>query len=394
MFKMTIKFLATIKYDFKSIVSGWLAFMAIAPVLASLAIFWSMPADLLTHDSPSPVSMAVVSDNGRLINVMIFNALRPITLIGNIERVQDIEIALDMLNEGEVSTVIKIPTGIVDALIYNTPVEIEIWSNIEEPATNVVLLDFADNVASAITSAQSAIYVYFDVAAPYFDDRGDFNEAYNALASAIFREVLQRGRSITIEQHLYDFAVQIISVIIFMTGAVAAALISINSAVQLSNGSYVRMKLNGLGFRTYRFSKLCETILVSVCLSIPIMLVGNAFIQDSLIRFDMIRLLICVIIVSIVFFGISTVIAALCGNPHWTAMGTFSAMLILMFAGGAFYPLHLFGGIIQTIGVYTPAYKNMEAIMWASGGAFPYVWLLIATVAALLPFTKEGAVHV
>ena len=394
MFKLPIKLLATIKYDFKSIISGWLILMALAPVFASLAIFWSMPADLLTHDSPSPVSMAVVSDNGRLVNIMIFNAIRPISLLGNIERVQNLEIAHDMLNEGEVSTVIKIPTGIVDALIYNIPVEIEIWSDIDEPATNAVLLDFADNVASAITSAQSAIYVYYDVAEPYFDDRGDFHEAYNALASAILREVLQRGRSIMIEQHVYDFVIQVISTIIFMTGTIAAALISINSAGQLSNGSYARMRLNGLGFRAYRFSKLCETILASVCLSIPVMLVGRIFFHDSFIEFNMIKLLLCVLFVSITFFGISSVIAALCGNPHWTAMGTFTAMLILMFAGGAFYPLHLIGGIIQTIGAYTPAYQNMQAIMWASGGAFPYEWLLLTVVVALLPFAKEGAVHV
>jgi len=394
MFKLPIKILSTIKYDIKSIVSGWLALMVLAPIFVSLAIFWSMPADLLEHDSPSPVAIAVVSDNGRLINTMIFRALRPISQIGNLERVQNLEIAHEMLSEGEVSTVIKIPEGIVDALIYNTPVEIEIWSNIAEPATNAVLLDFADNVASAITSAQSTIYVFFDVAAPYFDDRDDFREAYNAFSAEILREVLHRARPITIEQHIYDFVIQIISAIIFITGAVSATLISINSAGQLSNGSYARMRLNGLGFRAYRFSKLFETILASVFLSIPIMVVGRVFIHDSIISFDMIKLLICVIIVSIIFFGISSVIAALCGNPHWTAMGTFSAMLILMFTGGVFYPLHLFGGIIQTIGSYTPAYQNIRATMWASGGAFPYELLLLASVVALLPFVKEGTIHV
>ena len=394
MYKIPIKILAVVKYDIKSIISGWLALMILAPVFASLAVFWSMPADILAHDSPPPVPIAVVSNNGRLINSMIFTALRPISLIGNIERVQNIEVAHDMLNEGEVYTVVKIPEGIVEALIFNTPVEIEIWSDITEPATNALLLDFADNVASAITTAQSTIYVFHDVAAPYFEDRDDFREAYNAFSAEILREVLQRSASITIEQHLYDFVIQIISTIIFMTGVVAAGLSSINSAGQLSNGSYARMRLNGLGFRTYWFSKLLETIFVSVCLSIPVMLVGRVFIHDNIIRFDMIKLLLSVITVSIVFFGISSVIATLCGNPHWTAMGTFSAMLILMFAGGVFYPLHLFGGIIQTIGTYTPAYQNIRATIWASGGGFPYVWLLLAAVAALLPFVKEGSVHV
>jgi ABC-type uncharacterized transport system permease subunit len=179
-----------------------------------------------------------------------------------------------------------------------------------------------------------------------------------------------------------------------MTGAVAAALISINSAGQLSNGSYVRMRLNGMGFRIYRLSKLCETILTVVCISIPVMFLGDFFLQGDFIRFDVTKLLVCVIISALIFFGISNVISVLCRNSYWTAMGTFSAMLLLMFAGGSFYPLHLFGGIMQAIGAYTPAYLNTMAVIWASGGDFPYETLILAAVAALIPFLKEGTVHV
>ena len=393
MYMTIFKFVSIIKYDIKSMLSVWLALMAFAPVLAALAIVLSMPADLLSGSAMKPVSIAIVSDNDMLVNGMIYSALQPISLIGSVEKPRKIEAALGMLDDGEVSAVIKMPENIIDALIYNTHAEIEIWSKITDPTVNAIIRDFADNIAGAISSAQSSIYVFYDIAPPYYNTYNDFYEDYSVLAREIFAEVLKRGRFISIERHLYDYAVQIVSVITFVTGAAAAALISINTAAQLSNGSYARMRLNGMGYKTYRFLKLYETILAAVFISIPVLAFGFFTLKNDFIKFDIIKLLVCIMITAFIFYGITNVIAVICRNTYWTVLAAFSIMLLLMFAGGSFYPLHLFGGIFQTLGSHTPSSLNTMSVIWASGGPFPYEVLIFAGIAIMAPFMKEGAIY-
>ena len=398
MFKPIHKVALIIIYDFKNMFSGWFVLIAFTPVLISLAIMLSMPKDLL-RGAMTPVSVAVVSGNDSTVNMMIYSSLNAISLIDKIERPKNLRTALDMLEDNEVSAVIKIPDGMIEALMYNTHVDIEIWSNITNPATNTMLRDFADGVTQAVTSAQSSIYAFYDVAPGYFESYDEFYKAYYGLTVNILAEVLQRGRFITIEESLYNYMAQLISVLTFVTGAVTAALIAINSAYQFADSSYTRMRLSGVGYKSYMTAKLLETLALTICVSGPAMISGAFILRAGFSEYEINKLLLCVILTAVIFFGFSQCIALLCRNAHWTALAAFSVMLLLMFAGGVFYPLHLFGGIIQAIGVYTPASLNTMAVLWASGGLFPYEILIYAAAAILIPFilspfyAKKGALY-
>ena len=399
MFRLTQKLALIIAYDFKNMLSGWFALIVFTPFFISLAIMASMPKDLL-RGAMTPISVAVISGGDSMVNMMIYSSLNTISLIENIERPRNQQIALDMLDSGEVSAVIKIPDGMIEALMYNNKVEIEVWSNITNPAMNTMLRDFADGVTKAITTAQSSIYAFYDAAPGYYESYAEFYEAYSGLAVNILAEVLQRSRFITIEESLYNYTAQLISVLTFVTGAVASALIAINSAYQFADGSYTRMRLSGVGYKSYVVTKLLETLTLAICVSGPAVVLGAFILQDGFSGFDIYKLLLCVILVAVIFFGISHCIALLCRNAHWTALAAFSVMLLLMFAGGAFYPLHFFGGIMQAIGIHTPASLNTMAVIWASGGLFPYEILFYAAGAIVIPFilspvfSKKGALYV
>jgi hypothetical protein len=386
MFRFVSKLALIIAYDFKNIFSGGFALLIFTPVLVSLVIMLSIPTDVLQGTQTS-IPIAVVSNNDRMVNTVLFSSINSISLIDNVERPRNLESALEMLDENKVVAVIKIPDNVLDSLINNIHADIEIWSNITEPSMDAMIRSFADGVSQAITSAQSSVYVFNDVARVHYDSYEEFYEAYNSFALNTLASVLQRGRIVSIEANAYNYTVHLISILVFVTGALAALFIATNSAYQFANGIYARMRISGVSYRVYTVTKLFETIMLAICVSTPAMAWGAFFFDGEFVVFDVKKLLLCIVIVAVVFFGIANGIAVLCRNMHWTALAVFLVMLLFMFVGGAFYPLHLFGGLIQDIGSYTPVSLNTVAVIWASGGtSFPYELVCFAVGAILIPF--------
>jgi len=180
--------------------------------------------------------------------------------------------------------------------------------------------------------------------------------------------------------------VQALSVLLFIIGAAAAGMVAVRTAEQLVDGTALRLRVAGTRHMEWTAVKYSETIVVLLIAVLPVLGLGAYALRDMPRGIIMIKLLACAGMNAVFFYGCAHGIARVCRSAHVAALVVFSLMILLLFAGGGFYPLHWFGGPVQAIGAQTPAGLNTSAVLWASGGAFPFAYLLYIGASAALAF--------
>jgi hypothetical protein len=156
---------------------------------------------------------------------------------------------------------------------------------------------------------------------------------------------------------------------------------------QFSSGALRRMKLRGIAvWQTYLVK-----ILVSLAFSEALALVSFAVFAGLGWQVSLLKLMAGASVVAVSVQAICLAFALPAGSSR-TALGSFAALLFLLFAGGGFYPTYLMSFSIQRI---NPAFLAHLVSEWALGQDFPWgvqsLWiLLLPSLCAVFSLWKWG----
>ncbi len=337
----------------------------------------------MKEGSIKPFPVAVVSDGDKQVAAMLGSGLRSVSLISEVMNVGS-EKGMRMLDNGEVAVVVKVPDGLVNAMIDNIPVSVEVWGGEEFPVESSIILGLARGISESLTAAQATVYTYYDTARPYFESNEEFYGSYEKFARDILADVLQRGRYIDSAESIYGYTAQLISVIVFITASFAAAFVSMYYSEQLSDGTISRIRLSGTGKVVITLSKLADLLIYNALLILPLFAALKIF--GVFTGISALKLFLCSCVSSLVFFAVSQSTAVLFGSQKLTILVSFACMIFLLFIGGGIYPLYLMGDLFASFGGLTPHGVNLSMTVFALGGLFPVSAIVYAAISLFIVF--------
>ncbi|MDR1559470.1 MAG: ABC transporter permease [Clostridiales bacterium] len=339
--------------------------LIIAALAFSTAIFLTgLPPGLVTLGEPFSVSIAASSGDERLRAEYLSAALRDFT---EDFYIVDREEGERLLETGQVDVYVEFPANLVDAMVSRGEAEVLVKSN--NAVLGGVSYNLAVEAANVINRLQNISLAYYDAAGAFFS--GD--ELYRSSSEfdiSLALEALTRSQRLNVIRSVPQYDIQAVSLALFLCVSVTAVFFAVSAARQFSRGYMRRLAARRIGFFHVWAAKTLFAVVISVILSLAVSVCGGLLgVSVSFGRLALSAAVMALLIypVCMVFSGAAPKSASM-SAPARALLGCCAVLLLMLFAGGGFYPVYVMDYSFRAC---NPAWLAHLLSEWALGGAVP-----------------------
>ena len=354
-----------------------LPLILIAIVLCIASFLVALPPQLLQSGTIPKVSIAFAyeGEEDEIIDIAM-NFLGQVEVIDEFHLVS-LEDAKQLLEDEEIDAAVAFPDDALDAFIDGDNIVIDVMANDEFIGSFAYSL--IDEAVKTLNRVPQIALKYHRMIRSLFSDRDEFYKASMAFQMGLVQETLMRKDYIKTEQVISPFELQAMSLILFLLISIIAVFMTTLTSSQLANGGMRRLKLRGISFIDVWIGKAIIVVVLSLILSLAASLL---FIYNN-ISFSVIRLLLASIFLSLILHMICMVFTLPKYKPEVASsramLGCVAMLLLMLFAGGGFYPMHLMDFGVR---LFNPAWLAHLLSEWIIAGTpIP----LLSTLCFLLP---------
>lgn len=368
-----------------------LPLILVAIVICIASFLAALPPQLLQSGTIPKVSIAFAyeGEQDEIIDVAM-NFLSNVEVIDEFHLVTHEE-SRQLLDEKKIDAAVAFPDNALEAFVDGDPIVIEVMANDEFIGSFAYSL--IDEAVKTLNRVPQIALKYHRMIRSQFSDREEFYRISMAFQMTLVTESLKRMDYIKTEPTISPFELQAMSLILFLLISIIVVFMTTLTAKQLSNGGMRRLKMRGISFADVWVAKAIIVIILSVILSL---LASLLFVFNG-ISFSIIRMLLSVILLSAILHMICMVFTLPKYKPEVASsramLGCVAMLLLMLFAGGGFYPMHLMDFGVR---LFNPAWLAHLLSEWIiAGTAIPIVSLLCflipAIICALLSLKKWRA---
>jgi len=360
-----IKFLHLWKTEIKlSLLKLPFIVVCLSAIFASILV--SFPASLLRQIQAKDVRIALVSGVDETFTKFVAGMTSDYDLIKRVYIKDTAEEGEAMLNAGEADILIIIPGSAEDALFRGEPAEVSVAAKDAFLGTvSYNLIRSTLDTVNAIEAVSSAVYNRYHT---YDTSDTEVIENLSGFLTSLLSEAITRYSYISITYTSEPYATQIVSLLQFIAASVSAVCAAAVSSRQISDGYLVRLKLHGFHIRCLYAIKLINAVIITLLLSAAAYIALNAI----GLRCSFPKYLLSAGILSIILTSVCAAFSSLSGGKTSTVSKTvlagLSILLLCLFSGGGFYPIHLMKFSIQKV---NPVWMAHVLADWSFSGSFP-----------------------
>jgi hypothetical protein len=343
--------------------SGAVIILGLILALLTLAFYTSLPHSIFESGSVPKVKLALVNPDHSNYGKILYDMLNSLPEISELTWCEKDE-AEELLEQGTVSVIAEMPEGIVDALVYNEPAAIKIISNDSLLGASTYSVTVAS--ANTMNLMQTAVYEYYKAARPLIKSDMLFNISYNKFCLDLISDAVSRDRFINTEDRgINPYTAQLICLMLFMISGCCALCAGIYTTDQKLSAQIRRIKIRSSGFTYFFLGRLTSSMLAGLLFLCFFALI----IRNMETGLNLFRLVEAGLLLMLILTPVFLMIAMLSKSSGHTALIGLSLHLLLLFAGGGFYPPYLMNINLLR---FNPALLTLQMTAnWAAGGAFP-----------------------
>ena len=357
-----MKILKVLKVD-SIIFSRKLPLILLAIIICVAAFLAAIPPKLMQSGDIPKVSIAFAyeGEDDEIIG-LAKNFLEDIDMILEFHVVTHAK-ADEMLKNKEVDTVVSFPDDSMDRFIDGEPFEIGVKAN--DAFIGSLAYGLVNEAIRTLNRVPQIALKFHRMIKPLFTDKEEYYRVDMAFQFALIQETLMRQQYLKTEPTVPTMQLQAMSLILFLVISVVAVFMTTLTANQLAVGGIRRLKIRGISFIDIWLGKTIIVVGISVVLC---MLASVLFVIYD-INFSVVRLLLSVILLATVLHMICMVFTL----PKYSAkvastramLGCIAMLLMMLFAGGGFYPIHLMDFNIK---LFNPAWLSHLLAEWIIAG--------------------------
>jgi len=357
----------------------------LAIIFVAAAFLVSLPRSIFPTGSSMTLSMALVCEEGDMIAGLLSGFLTDMEIIGDVYEVEEKE-ADRLLADGEIELILEIPAGVVDALIYSKSAEVRIKSN--DAFVGAMCERMGIAAVNTMNRIQDAALAYSDAAAPFFENSSDFYEAAIAFDLSLISEALSRGHLVKIVRPVLRYQLQVVTLVMFIVASIAAVFFAVTANHRFAGGYIRRLRVHNVRFWHVWTAGALSVVIVSILLCLPFAYVGTLMgFPLSLWKFTISAAAVAfpLYCVCVIFVRIKP---GKSKNGSYALLGCFALLVLMLFAGGGFYPVYMMD---MSFRLFNPAWLAHIMCEWLLGG----VAVSLAGLAAFLalPAVSFGAFY-
>ena len=357
----------------------------LALLFISAAFLVSLPRSIFPTGSSMTVSLALVCEEADMIAGMLSGFLTDMDIVGDLYEVEKEEAERLLANE-EIELILEIPTGVVDALINRRSAEIRIISN--DAFIGSMCGRIGRAAVATMNRIQDAALAYYDTAAPFFENSDEFYDSAIAFDLSLISEALSRSHLVKIVRPVLRYQLQVVTLVVFIVASIIAVYSAVTASRHFAGGYIRRLKVHDVRFWHVWAVKALSAILVSIVLCLPFAWAG------ALMGFPLSfwKFMLSVTVVSFSLFCVCIIFVRIkpgkSKSGEFTLLGCFALLVLMLFAGGGFYPVYMMD---MSFRLFNPAWLAHILCEWSLGGAT--VSFAGITTFLALPVVSFGAFY-
>ncbi|MDR1070169.1 MAG: ABC transporter permease [Gracilibacteraceae bacterium] len=339
-------------------------------LVCAAAFFFSLPPELARSGDMPKISIAMVNNDSDDMAQMLAGMVSGLEMVDKLLIVDEQE-AEALLDAGDVDVCVTMPAGMIDALIFSGRAEITLKAR--DPFTGPVSLDVASAYVKTMNRVQQTALSFYDSIQPFYGDRQSLYRAERVFNLSLLQEAISRARNVSVIPAVAPYHLQLLALLLFLTAALAAITAATLSARQFASGYFRR-----LAARRVRAVHICAA---KALLALSMALVFSLALTPLLAGWDIPcsapRLFLSASFLTLIMLFICMAFAAFRraessadAAAARAALGAFTLLLFMLFAGGGFYPVYLMDASFRT---FNPAWLAHLLAEWTLGGQAPFL---------------------